>query len=366
MQHLTRLSRLGTSSVLAGILIVGATVPVVARSHEAASTASSSRAIPTKVIGAKEQDQARKTSIKDIERLAKAIKVDDHRSNAKPTKQGPDGPKVEVPGQAASVAPGQASSAAAPTAVGQNGAWPGAYNANPNRQVGKIYFDVDPGAGTTWSVCSGTVINTENKSFVLTAGHCVYSPDPDKNSVVNGNGFWHQQVRFCPGYESGCKLGVWYARQLFTTNKWFSGSGTTHAYDWTDDIGVILLSRDATRGLVADAVGSQGIAFNQPINLTRYAFGYPEFDTRWPSYSYNGQDLIYCSGTDSYYSVGYMSIPCTMTGGASGGPWIISPNASWLGYVNSVNSHKPWGGAYMGGPYFGQAEYDLFQYARNR
>ena len=34
--------------------------------------------------------------------------------------------------------------------------------------------------------------------------------------------------------------------------------------------------------------------------------------------------------------------------------------SNWLGYVNSVNSHKPYGGPYMSGPYFGNAESNLY------
>ena len=56
----------------------------------------------------------------------------------------------------------------------------------------------------------------------------------------------------------------------------------------------------------------------------------------------------------------------TMTGGASGGPWITWPQSSWLGYVNSVNSHKVWGGEWMNGPYFGNAEMSLFNYYKSR
>ena len=49
-----------------------------------------------------------------------------------------------------------------------------------------------------------------------------------------------------------------------------------------------------------------------------------------------------------------------MTGGASGGPWITWAGTNWMGYVNSVNSHKPWGGPYLNGPYFDTAEQNLY------
>jgi hypothetical protein len=252
-------------------------------------------------------------------------------------------------------------------ATSQNGPWQGAYSKNPNRQVGKLYFDITPGPGVTWRHCTATAINSENKSLVLTAGHCVYKPDPDENGRVEGNGFWVEQVQFCPGYESGCRLGIWPARQLSTTNTWFSGYGTNHRYDFRDDVAVVLVKPNSS-GYLVNVVGGQGISFNKATGLQRHSFGYPLSDYRWPQYTYTGEDLIYCPGRDASDGnyPGTMYISCTMTGGASGGPWLTTPNTSWIGYVNSVNSHKPYGGGYMSGPYFGSAESNLFQYWRNR
>jgi hypothetical protein len=279
------------------------------------------------------------------------------------------GPRVEVPG----TAPTSARAAAArrkairrikKKRIAQNGPWRGAFNANPNLQIGKLFFDAKPGPGEQWGVCSGAAVNSENRSLVVTAGHCIHNPDPDADGLVQGNGYWYENVQFCPGYENGCKLGVWTARYLSTTNSWFYGTGGR--YDWSDDMGVVLVNPNQSGNLV-DVVGGQGITFNENVGLNRHAFGYPEADNRWPEYRYNGQDLIYCSGRDQYAS-GRMIIGCTMTGGASGGPWISGFNSSGLGYLNGVNSHKPGprsiSGKVVGSPYFGNAELGLFQQLR--
>ena len=317
--------------------------------------------LPEKVVGADELKKAKETPIEEIVKNAKAFIQEDHgNGKGNGPKDGPDGPELSFDGAEPALAKASATSTLA--AVAQNGAWTGAYSANPNKQIGKLYF----WTGTRWSHCTATAINSENKSLVLTAGHCVFNPDPDGNGYVNGNGTWYSQVQFCPGYEFGCKLGTWYARNIYTTNSWFYGTGTLKSYDWSDDIAVVLVSSNPTKGLLVNAVGGQGITFNQSTGKYRYSFGYPLSDTRWPEYSYSGEDLMYCPGYDTYDGYGHLKLACTMTGGASGGPWIISQNTSWLGYVNSVNSHKAWGGPYMGGPYFGTAESDLFQYARNR
>jgi hypothetical protein len=92
------------------------------------------------------------------------------------------------------------------------------------------------------------------------------------------------------------------------------------------------------------------------------SYGYPAADRRWPEYQYSGEDLISCSGRDTYdtKTPGTMWMACTMTGRSSGGPWIVG------GRVTSVNSHKPHGGRWMSGPYFDAAEAQLFQDWRSR
>jgi hypothetical protein len=281
---------------------------------------------------------------------------------------GPNGPEQRSDGvepKGASSAPARAGAPAVTT--GQNGLWTGAYAQNPNRQIGKLYFDADPGPGVRWSHCSATAINSENKSLVVTAGHCVYNPDPDGNLQITGNGYWNESFFFCPGYENSCKLGRWAYRSVSTTNSWTYGVGSDRRYSFHDDVAVVLVQRDLDNRYLVDAVGGQGITFNVATGLTRHLFGYPVSDRRFPEYTYNGKDLVYCGGTDTPDPtlVGTMYVACTMTGGASGGPWLTSPNSLWGGYVNSVNSHKT-SGPFMSGPYFDTTESNLFQYWRNR
>jgi hypothetical protein len=267
------------------------------------------------------------------------------------------GPRISVPG----VAPKQAAATGRRhvvrtmrklrSRVRQNGPWAGPFNANPNLQVGKLFFDVKPGPGKVWSHCSATAVNSENRSLVITAGHCVYDHETAS---------WSEHVQFCPGYERRCALGVWHARTMYTTNRWYYGQ------DWADDAAVVLVDRNR-RGLLVDAVGGQGINFNDYVGLARHAFGYPAADRRWPAYRYDGEDLIYCPGADRY-SAGVIVIGCTMTGGASGGPWLSGFGLNGMGYVNGVNSHKPGSrkasGKVVASPYFDAGEAELFQSAR--
>jgi hypothetical protein len=268
------------------------------------------------------------------------------------------GPRLSVRGTAAAHATAAGVSTRATVArrnqrrkLFKNGRWPGAYYATPNAQVGRLFFDKQPGPGEKWGRCSATAVNSENKSLVATAGHCVVDPFTRT---------WYEHIQFCPGYERGCKLGVWHARQVYTTNTWF-GAG-----NFADDMAVVLVNPNE-RGYLVDAVGAQGITFNANVGVRRLALGYPGADARWPQYRYDGEDLVYCPGVDRYAS-GNIVIGCTMTGGSSGGPWLTGSDSNGFGFVNGINSHKPGprsiSGKVMASPYLGDAEASLFQYAR--
>ena len=357
---------------------------------QAQAQSSGKGAPPTKSVGQAEDAKSRQTPNDKVMKEAKPLPSPENRGKGLGNGQGgpagstdaqeeAQGAPEKIEGVAPAVTPAASGSEVglADSAAGgndqsyssnntwQNSAWGGAYYTNPNLQVGKLYFDTQPGAGESWSWCSATAVNSENKSLIVTAGHCVYRPDPDGDGRITGNGFWYENFRFCPGYEYGCRLGVWYYRQVSTTWSWHGG--VNGYYDFRDDTAVLLMSPNSN-GYLVNYVGGHGISFNQPTNQYRNSFGYPASDWRWPSYSYSGEDLIHCpnnSYNDGTY-VGTMWMNCTMTGGSSGGPWLSYVGSSWLGYVNSVNSHKPYGGRWMSGPYFDGPESSLFSYWRNR
>jgi hypothetical protein len=63
-----------------------------------------------------------------------------------------------------------------------------------------------------------------------------------------------------------------------------------------------------------------------------------------------------------------MAIGCDMTGGSSGGGWVIE-DASGNAFVNSVNSYKyisPSEPLAMYGPYHGDGTANLYNAVRNR
>ncbi len=191
--------------------------------------------------------------------------------------------------------------------------------------TGKVFFTL----GGTDYVCSGAATSSSNRDVVTTAGHC----------VNEGPGAFATNWAFVPAYNNGSRpYGTWTARTLVTTSAW-ANSGDIN-YD-----GGFAVMNTLNGQHLTDVVGGQGIAFNLARGLSYTAYGYPAAPP------FNGETLKSCSGTaqdDVYGGTQSQSIPCNMTGGSSGGPWITGSS------INSVNSF-----GYssvpnrMFGPYFG-------------
>lgn len=199
----------------------------------------------------------------------------------------------------------------------------------PIRTIGKVFFTL----GGQNYVCSGNSVSASNRSTVSTAGHC----------LNEGPGAYATNWVFAPAYENGnSPYGKWSARKLSAPSQWVSKG------DINFDTGFAVVSTLNGKSL-ADVVGASGVAFNQPRGLNYTAFGYPA------GAPYDGQRLWSCSGkaTNDQVNRSYTTqgIPCTMTGGSSGGPWFIGSGSQ--GKQNSINSYGYNGLQVMYGPYWG-------------
>jgi V8-like Glu-specific endopeptidase len=204
----------------------------------------------------------------------------------------------------------------------------------PARVQGKVFFT---GGGYLW-VCSATVVTTPVQSVVFTAGHCVYHPS---------YGGWASNWMFVPGYHEGSEpFGSYTAADLFSLNGWFYYGLPSY------DIGAALLTRP-----IEAEVGARGIAFNQPREQQFTSWGYPAAEP------FDGEDLYVCVSeygmSDPYpppLGPAPLGIGCDMTGGSSGGGWVIGNQS-----LNSLNSFKyeQWSEV-MFGPYFGEGALNLY------
>ena len=214
----------------------------------------------------------------------------------------------------------------------------------PYRAAGKIFF-TDPSDGQRY-VCSGTVVNTENKSVVFTAGHCLFWA-----------GMWMTNWIFVPGYDDGnAPYGQWPASSLRVSAQWATSASPRY------DFGAALIRPNSQGQRVADVVGGRGIAWNYDVQQNFDAFGYPAGPP------FDGGDMFVCEAatglTDNFMAGAGpdpVGIGCDMTAGASGGGWIIQDQ-----YLNTVVSYGydnlP---EVLFGPYFGDAAEVLFEVVRN-
>jgi hypothetical protein len=202
------------------------------------------------------------------------------------------------------------------------------------RTLGKVFFT---SFGLNY-VCSATIVNSEGRSEVWTAGHC-----------VSDGGAWNTNWAFVPNYANGwAPYGYWYAKQLWTTGAWFNNNN-----DFANDVGAAVMWRNSGGWRITDYLGGQGLGWNAPNGYV-YAFGYPQAPP------YNGQTLVAEQGSVFNGGGGTVFMVNAMTGGSSGGGWLNWFDGQW-GYINGHNDFKysnlP---QYMYSPYYGNQVASLF------
>ncbi len=223
------------------------------------------------------------------------------------------------------------------------------------RTTGRIFWD----EGTSLHFCTGTVVNTANQSVVWTAGHCVHSGA--------GGTFHNTNWRFVPGYDNGnAPYGQFPARELWSTNQWMQNGGEHGPF--LEDFGAGIVGRDGQGRTLMQAVnGGQGILFNQAVDQTFVQVGYPgegQFDgsVAYACLNHTAEVQAETDGTTPTQ----IGVGCDMTGGSSGGPWLIGLQSNGVGYVNSVTSNGSALTPQMHGAYQGANAYTLFQSVASR
>jgi V8-like Glu-specific endopeptidase len=269
----------------------------------------------------------------------------------------PDGPAASVAGAvpadtAQASAATRRSVARAASAFGLE--WTGSTSLAPATTTGKLFFRNLNGtpnnpADDSNAYCSASVVNTESKNVLFTAGHCVHG---GKSKV------FHTNLAFVPGYRNGARpRGTWFAREIWSFPAWRNDSN----HRW--DVASLVMRNNGLGQRLANVTGSQGIAWNQPAERYTYVFGYPGNKS-------SGERLNYCSATTykekilGIFWTGRLGINCDMTYGASGGPWVYGFNGQW-GYLHSVTSTGDLNG-HIFGPYFDTNVANLYQSVRFR
>lgn len=233
------------------------------------------------------------------------------------------------------------------------------YRTFPYRLTGKLFF-VIPGEGTF--VCSGSSVNSANRSVVWTAGHCVVSP-------TESGPLFHTNLLFVPGYrgQPSCALtpfGCWTAKTSFGLVGW----ALFGLFEYDHGAMVANLGGNGAPRKVGDRIGFLGFTANIAQDQHWHVHGYPQ------AAPFDGVHHEICTAqlavTDQPTGIPFVDpetsgIGCDQTGGTSGGPWVI--NFSGLGgltnLLNGNNSYRYTGGPpqtlRLFGPYFGTGAVNL-------
>jgi V8-like Glu-specific endopeptidase len=199
--------------------------------------------------------------------------------------------------------------------------------------VGRIFFTL----GGTDYVCSGVLVGGAHPDVVLTAAHCV------TGGSGRGRGTrWAANWLFVPGFADGrLPYGEYTARRFLVSPGWTAPGGgepddfafvqvTTAAPGGEGGAGKNSGTAKPPHGLPVEFASSQDTAA-----LTRsYVFGYPAEPP------YTGLYPAFCAGRVTT-SGGSVRMPCGMTAGDSGGPWLAGFRPrSGSGQVTAVTTYK--------------------------
>lgn len=226
---------------------------------------------------------------------------------------------------------GRTTSTSGSTTIQSTSDWPG----NPIAQtaVGKVFFSTATGD----YVCSGALVKDGNPNIaiVATAGHCVWDQNSSGGSFVSN---W----MFVPDYDTNANGARWAASAL-TVRDEFAAQTSFNSIALQNDWGFALIK--PMSGSLPD--NNDANAYSLSIsgfsaNNASFAFGYPAaapFDGR--SLKYAGATIFVDPNTKSTWGMN-----STMTGGASGGPWLSNGTSrqglvfGQSGSISSVNSYK--------------------------
>jgi len=221
------------------------------------------------------------------------------------------------------------------------------YTTYPYCTIGKLFFK--QGAGSY--VASAASIGGNG---IWTAGHCVHSG----NGQPSG---WSTNLVFVPGYKDGAApFGQFTMRQLFCRTNWYQHGNPGGLFE---DMGAAIMNPLPSGKKLSQVVGWLGFAWNFPRNQVWTSLGYPAAPP------FNGQRMFqdtapYANDGSVPGSPPTIGIGCSMTGGCSGGPWVLGLGST--NYVNGHNSYRPNNQPLeIYSPYFGDNAHSLQQLVVN-
>lgn len=223
-------------------------------------------------------------------------------------------------------------------------------------RIGRIFGKA---GGNRYWFCTASVVPSRGRNLIVTAGHCLWDEHNGKALARS----W----QFVPGYyATGGRGHAPYG--VYTARRWWAYKSWIRRQNWRYDFAFMRL-RPGARGYhgagrnVQTNVGAMGIAWNQRPNRTYVSIGYDaQKKYGWD----NGSSAYYRRGRGHWIgSWAQLNLHHRyMTGGASGGPWLIKYSRSRrTGVVDGVNSRSNRRSTATS-PYFGSALRKLYYSVR--
>ncbi|MGY0059055.1 trypsin-like serine peptidase [Streptomyces sp. LZ34] len=234
--------------------------------------------------------------------------------------------------------------------------------------VGKVYFDSPDGP----MVCSGTVVEDPahpgKSNLVWTAGHCVHS---------GKQGGWMRNIVFVPSYNDNglpaertgtaasqevTPYGVWWADWSQTSSQWIAEGAHTGNVASSYDFAVLHVKPENGGGKsLQETVGAAvPVWFDAPSAdqaSSIGAYGYPAAPP------YDGALMFSCLNRPNRLSFSPTAptmyrIGCTMTGGSSGGGWLVNRGGKSVLVSNTSISSSAH--TWLAGPHLGSEAKGVF------
>ncbi|WP_030409324.1 trypsin-like serine peptidase [Streptomyces albus] len=233
--------------------------------------------------------------------------------------------------------------------------------------VGKVFMDTPKGS----MVCSGAVVKDPRhpgkSNLVATAGHCVHGG--------KGKG-WYRNVVFVPDYNPKglpneqlanasqsdvAPKGIWWAKRARTTDHWINNGAERGGKGAQQDFAVLRVQpedKTDSTSLEEKAGGAVQVSFSTPRVKsveTLTAVGYPAAPP------FDGAKMYRCADKPGRLTLDpeqptMYRIGCTMTAGASGGPWLDASGTRLL----SVTSIGPVTADWLAGARLGKEAKAVF------
>lgn len=209
-----------------------------------------------------------------------------------------------------------------------------------SRTVGKVFFR-NAKNKMDYS-CSAAVVNSPSGNLLSTAGHCVHD---------SRKGDWHLNWTFAPDFAYGKQpFGLWKAEWLTSFAGWVEQERADY------DVAFVKVAARGKSDLVR-TVGGNGLETGMARKRHLTVLGYPVLPP------YPGDHQYFCTG-DAAPEGSRLKMPCTLTTGVSGGPWLSRyETASGVGSVNGVAANTNLKNTTLWSPYFGEAVWNLYRRA---